>query len=637
MSLNTIILKNFFKSLKNYALYIFALIFSVVLYFSFVLMLQDDSVATELQSEAVMSTGFTVGSVLLMVIIILFVMFANSIFLKRRNKELALLQLIGLRRKKLLRILVLENAVIYFGSLVSGITLGFLVSRMLLMILLRMMQIELTIGMSFSVTAVIQTSILFACIFALLMAQNFIFLKRTRLVDMLKLNQSIESDYRGIRIWTIAGGVLGLAMIISGYWLSMNIMEFGTLLVPVLLGILFLTIVGTYLLFKSSVAFVLNLIRQSKNGHLNVKDVLSLTSIMFKMKSNAFLLTLISVISALSMGLMSFSYISYYSVEQSVDASVSNDYVFYEEEDMEFYSGLLDENEVAHESRTIPLLMYDATGEGITITTPQGGSETILAIVSEEFIEDVSVDENEMVIKGLSTTMSAFMDFELDSKVTLFNDDYEQTVELVGVDENAILPPHVARGALQAVVSQEVYSTLENNYTYDEEIAAPQESYAIDITGEDSQDIFELMNQEGYPLFESRINQYNSQMQGAGIMMFVIGFVGLAFLMTTGCILYFKQVGEGEDEKGSYTILRKLGFSVGELVKGLTVKVGLTFGIPLLMGLLHTYFAVNAGWFIFGSKMWVPMLTVMVGYVFLYLIFACFSLLHYKKIVRESI
>src|SRR5699024_4362365 len=84
------------ENMSNYTLYIFALVFSVALYFSFVLMSKDESAQKELSSGAMMSTGFLVGSVLLIFIIIAFVMFANAIFLKRRNRELALFQLIGL-------------------------------------------------------------------------------------------------------------------------------------------------------------------------------------------------------------------------------------------------------------------------------------------------------------------------------------------------------------------------------------------------------------------------------------------------------------------------------------------------------------------------------------------------------------
>ncbi|MBY8910784.1 ABC transporter permease, partial [Salinicoccus roseus] len=165
MNLNRIILKNFFRNIKNYGLYIFALIFSVALYFSFVLMSKDESAAEELSSGTMMSTGFVVGSVLLIVIIVTFVMFANTIFLKRRNKELALFQLIGLNRGRVFRILVLENAIIYFGSLMVGILFGFLLSMMLMMILLRIMQVELSVGLNFSMAAVGQTALLFIGIF----------------------------------------------------------------------------------------------------------------------------------------------------------------------------------------------------------------------------------------------------------------------------------------------------------------------------------------------------------------------------------------------------------------------------------------------------------------------------------------
>ena len=275
MNLNRIILKNFFRNIKNYGLYIFALIFSVSLYFSFVLMSKDESAADELSSGTMMSTGFIVGSVLLIVIIVTFVMFANTIFLKRRNRELALFQLIGLNRGRVFRILVLENAIIYFGSLMVGILFGFLLSRMLMMILLRIMQVELSVGLNFSMAAVGQTALLFIGIFILLMIQNFIFLKRTRLLQMMTMNRTSESDTRRLGTGTVLMGVLGLAMVAVGYYFSTQLMENVSLIFLLVFGVLGLTIIGTYITFKFSVAFVLNMIRKSKKGHVSVTDVLS--------------------------------------------------------------------------------------------------------------------------------------------------------------------------------------------------------------------------------------------------------------------------------------------------------------------------------------------------------------------------
>lgn len=639
LSLNSIVVKNLFNNAKNYALYIFALIFSVALFFSFVLMSNDNRVADELLSSDFMTTSFVVGSVLLIVIVITFVMFANAIFLKRRHKELALFQLIGMTRSKVLRLLVVENAIIYFGSLITGVGFGFLFYRMFLMILLRLIRIELAVGLAFSAEALLQTAILFLFIFILLTVQNFIFLKRTRLLHLLNLEQTSEVEYSGLGMGQVIFGVLGLFMISYGYWLSANMNHFGHVLMFLMFGILFLTITGTYLTFKSSVAFLLNSVRRMKQGHVNINDVLSLTSIMFKMKSNAFLLTLISVISAVSMGLMSFAYIMYYSIDENLDQIAPNDYVFYEAEDMEVYSQFLDERHIAHETYTIPTVFYEAEGAAITTDpdAPRGFDTTIrLSVVSDVHFEDFNVDDQQMIITGVPYFMDAYMAFALDEGITLRSGDYQEDVTLIAVSDRTVLSSFVTYGSPQAIVSDDLYQKLMQNQVDGGETDQTREGFGINIVGGDNESVHQLMSEKNEPPFESRIDQYESQMQASGVMMFIIGFVGLAFLLTSGSILYFKQIGESEDEKVNYQILRKLGFTETEIIKGLTIKMVVTFGVPLFISLLHAYFAVNAGGFIFGSEIWRPMLTVMGIYVCLYSLFGLSSLLYYKKVVKAS-
>src|SRR5690606_20220827 len=76
-------------------------------------------------------------------------------------------------------------------------------------------------------------------------------------------------------------------------------------------------------------------------------------------------------------------------------------------------------------------------------------------------------------------------------------------------------------------------------------------------------DLFhELGFHESY-MNDSRLDMNVEQKQRMGLIMFIVGFLGLTFLVTSGSILYFKQMDEGQDEKPSYTILRKLGFKIG--------------------------------------------------------------------------
>ena len=65
------------------------------------------------------------------------------------------------------------------------------------------------------------------------------------------------------------------------------------------------------MVFRYSVAFVLNLFRMSKKGHLNLADVLALTPIMHRMKGNAKSLTLITVLTAVQASVVSLNVVDF--------------------------------------------------------------------------------------------------------------------------------------------------------------------------------------------------------------------------------------------------------------------------------------------------------------------------------------
>jgi bacitracin transport system permease protein len=163
----------------------------------------------------------------------------------------------------------------------------------------------------------------------------------------------------------------------------------------------------------------------------------------------------------------------------------------------------------------------------------------------------------------------------------------------------------------------------------------------VDISRENdlpkANEIFKEMKLDNHNFNDSRIETVKSQKQTMGLIMFIVAFLGLAFLITSGCILYFKQMDESEDEKPNYTILRKLGFTEKDLLTGIIIKQLFNFGIPLVVGLLHSYFAVQSGWFLFGTELWTPMIIVMIIYTALYSIFGILSVLYYKKIIKEAL
>ena len=104
MSINELIFRNLKKNLKNYYLYVFALIFSVALYFAFVT-LQFDPSMDETKGSIKGAAAIKAASILLVAIVSIFLLYANNIFIKRRSKEIGLFQLIGMTKSKIFRIL----------------------------------------------------------------------------------------------------------------------------------------------------------------------------------------------------------------------------------------------------------------------------------------------------------------------------------------------------------------------------------------------------------------------------------------------------------------------------------------------------------------------------------------------------
>lgn len=636
MNLNSLIIKNFSRNLKNYGLYIFALVFSVSLFFSLLTLTLDDKASKEISQSTMMTSLFSVGAFVIVIIIIFFVMYANLIFIKRRHRELALFQLIGMNKSKVFRILLVENFFIYFGSLICGIILGFFISRLLLMILMNIIGVDLLVEMNFSITAALVTAGIFILIFIFLLIQNKYFLHRHQLIDLLKLNKVSEASQKPIGLATGLFGVLGIIMVAVGYFLSTKMFEWAMenpILLPVL--ILVLTIVGSYLLFKCGIALILNIFRKRKASHVNVNDVLSTTSIMFKMRSNAFLLTVITVITAISITAMSLSYINYYSTEKMLESTEPYDYTVENKEDLDYYETLLKDHgyDIEKYEKT-----FMSSHVEMDMESPLPEQEISYPIVSDEEFEGYDLKNNEVYVTGTLAILDFFTNMEEGTAVTFVNDDsYEKTLEITKVYTEGILPSRLTFGMPVLIVDDQIYQELKENEAYEKEHDMPTELFAFNIVDGDNDEILELMDKEENPSFTSKQKSYDEMIQMSGMLMFILGYLGFAFLLTSGCILYFKQIDECENEKGSYRVLRKLGFTNNEILRGLIYKMIISFGIPLIIGLLHSLFAVKSGWFIFGIEMWKPTLIVMLVYTILYSIFSLMSLLYYKRTVNNSL
>lgn len=647
MSINQLIIRNLRKNLKNYFLYVFALIFSAALYFAFVTLQYDPSM-NDTKDTIKGAAAIRTASILLVGIVTIFLLYANKIFIKRRSKEIGLFQLIGMTKNEIFRILSAENFILYFSSLILGILLGFSISKLIIMILFKVTGINAIATLHFSVQAFLQTLIVFCAIYLLIMLMNFVFIKRQTILSLFRVVSLTEGKVKKISFLEIIIGIIGILLILSGYIISSKLFSGDfTSMTELFLAMSYIlgsVIIGTYLFYKGSVRFILNIIRKKKNGYLTINDVLSLSSIMFRMKSNALLLTIITTVSALAIGLLSLSYISYYSAEKTAENQIPANFSITNMEDANHFTSKLAENNINFTETRIDVIQVKANIKNILGSKLDGIQKDInnmpIAVVSEKAVKRLNLSENETIFTGYNDVLQRFMPLKDSGKIEFKSKDNTIPQTYLGLKKDFIISSYFSFGSPIAIVDDHVFNRLKNDL--DPSIQRKSTIYiGIDIKDEKNvvkaNDIFKKLKLNEDFSNDSRLELVSRNKQSMGLVMFIVGFLGLTFLITSGCILYFKQMDESEDEKPNYTILRKLGFTQGDLLKGIRAKQIFNFGIPLIVGLVHSYFAVQSGWFLFGTEIWTPMIIVMVLYTALYSIFGILSVIYYKTVIKEAL
>ncbi|WP_144532787.1 ABC transporter permease [Bacillus pumilus] len=645
MNINQLILRNLKKNLKNYYLYVFALVFSVALYFSFVT-LQYSPALDDVKGSIKGGASIKAASVLLIAIVGIFLLYANSIFIKRRGREIGLLQLIGMTKQKIAKLLNAENFILYVFSMAVGIIAGFIGSKLMLMVLFKVTGVNAIANLHFSGMALLQTLIVFFIIYGLIMLRNRWFINRQTILSLFRTSSSTEQRVKKISVFEIIIGVLGIVLISSGYYISSKLFTGSyTSMLELLLAMIFIlasVIIGTFLFYKGSVSFIANIVRKRKNGYLAIHEVLSLSSIMFRLKSNALLLTIITTVSALAIGLLSLSYISYYSAEKTAEQQIPSHFVMGSEKEANTFTRALSDKHIAYETKHFKVIQAKFDAKKIIDSEIKNMNNDpgvlTLPVISEKNAPNIHVENNEVILSGYSDLLKKFMPIQSSGDVKLL---IKKPIDLKVIDmkKDYIVSYNFTFGGLPvAIVSQSVFDQLDQQK--DPKLQIENNQYhAVNIKDdqnlEKANDVFTSLKLGDNSM--SQLASAQQQKQTIGLMMFVVGFLGLSFLVTSGCILYFKQMNESEEEQSSYTILRKLGFTEKDLLKGIRLKQLFNFGIPLIIGLLHSYFAVQSGWFLFGGELWTPMLIVMSIYTVLYSIFGFLSVQYYKKVIKESL
>lgn len=621
MTLFSLARKNIQRNLSNYFLYIASMVFSIVIYFTFVTLKYNDDLSALKQSSQQIKGLMSASSVVLLFFIVIFMAYSNSFFMKKRKKEVALYSLLGVRKQKIGLMLFFENLVIGLVSLVLGIILGFFMSQGLLMILVRLMGYEIVGSLTFSVEALVNTAVIFTILFLFTSLQGYRVIYQFKLIDLFHAEKQGEQIPRA----SLVAAVLGTALIAFGYYTAASdmftseIWRFFTVLGTPLM-VIGVTIVGTYLLFHSVSVFVLTALKRATSWSWKGLNLIGVSQLLYRIRANAKSLSIIAILSATTITAGGGVFGMYYNAEASVRQMLPNTFMW-KGDPVEFSQ----KDVIYNESLSVKNLRVDNEFSFFEYTLLKESDYNRLAKLQGK-------DQNLHIADGSAVLLDAAYDERFSHDFT--GEDFK----LKNGDSF-----HVERMYTESVLNFIPAGTV--LVVNDQEFAATNaEEVKMQAIGLDndlkqqavSKDIVKQLSTEQQESFSSVPQSYEDSIATVGALLFVGSFLGLVFLAATGSIIYFKILTEAEEDQAKYAILNKIGVNSKQILKTVARQVAVIFSAPLIVGIVHSAFALLAFSQLFGMNITKPVILWMIAYSAIYFIYYIFTVRSFYKIVRQG-
>ncbi|WML34881.1 ABC transporter permease [Clostridium sp. OS1-26] len=649
MKLSSIAIRNINRNFKDYFLYFASMIFSIVIYFTFKALQYNSQIVKAAGKSNKIGDAFKISSVMLIIFVAVFIIYSNGFFIRKRKKEVGLYSLLGICKKQIGRMLFYENMLMGLLSLVIGIVIGGLLSKLSIELLISIMRLNLNVHFEVPMDAVIDTAIIFFVIILYTSFQGYRLIYRFKLIELFHAEREREVMPKG----SVIMACISVFLIGSGYFLSLTFAEVikGADPLTIALYILLSTVIGTYLLFIFFTVFILKRARKKKTSFYHGMNIVTTSQLLYRIKGNAKSLATIAVLSAVTLTSVGASVTMYYNTfvqakrfapfsysyekkDGELDSKVNN--IFNQEKDnhpvtdqfeieMVPVKGKL-EGEQSDKIRNANYLISEyyhlVSQSSFNKIAKKIGTDTINLNPEEAFVYDdtyVKGYEFSPVYKG----NKAAFPIGNETKTLIIREAVGRS--LTSLDELVIIVPN------------EVYESAKR-------IAGIRVVKNINIKNEKNSRILTEKLKKVMPVgefasvqpFRDFYTDFQSGIEATGLMMFIGIFLGFVFLLATGSIIYFKQLAEADADHDSYVILRKVGVTKKEMKKAIAKQVRFIFVIPLVVGILHSLFAVKALSTLMAYQILIPLLISIGVYSVIYICYYFLTVHSYFKIVNQN-
>ena len=314
--------RNVRRQIGSYALYFLTIAFTVSMLFAVENMLYSNELSIITAEYNDISTMVNFSVILVSIVSAIVLGYTSAFMVRLRSREFGLYLTLGMQRKEVMRLFIVETAIISLLALIVGFLFGIVVFQILMNILMRIMDISFTFSF-ISIKATLTSLITAVIIFTLSSFFSLRYINKETISSLLSPRKN-EKTVRHIRVWVFVLILSGILMVLSFFVtykaMKMSLMGEGSGLSILMLLVLCFILCFIFHFTLSKTLFSLlcssKMIMRKGMGSVIVRDLQS------KATSNSLLIGTLSILFLLSIIASNISVTEKAINEMDIDKSV---------------------------------------------------------------------------------------------------------------------------------------------------------------------------------------------------------------------------------------------------------------------------------------------------------------------------
>lgn len=594
--LNKLALSGIKHRLRDYSVLFSGLIIASAIFYMFMSLATNSAFLKSNSPAQATSFIYGFGVVLLAIITIVYISYANGFLLSMRQKEYGMFMMLGAKSSKISKMIFVETFTIGAIATVLGSVIGIIATGFVSRLVIDALDMQVKHFNSFYLPALLSTFAFFIVIFIISALKNSISIRRTKVLTLLH-KDSQPARIKKNPVLKVFQVILGIIFLAIGY-ATMILM--GSNAALIYLGVpvaLFTIVIGTYFMINAVITAVISALKKNKKFSQKGLNNFTLSQLSFRISDYTKILSMVAMMFALALGAITVGL----GFQNQISTVV---------EGQSYYDVTVNNINDAQQKRIDKLDNKKVTTYSYKAT--KGNIYYQASEFKKTPFKYQKFNMKSMISKTTSTTdpSNADVSFELLNA----NLPRYRTSRVSVVDD----------AKFNSIDSKKNSLTLVRTKSFNKNLAAIKK--------------INQAEQKRYPeLKDAGLSKYDSYVMVNGIfsgLEFMGLFLGIAFLAMLASCLMFKILSGASSDVKRYNMLYKIGTRTKVLRSTINKEIAVLFAVPAGLGIVHVLIGLQ----MFSKILYKPYMNIEIPFgifIVLYLGYYFITRYLYKKIVLK--